>query len=193
MLTSKILRGIVLILSIIWLPFIFAPVIVPTFIDNDPAIPDVEDMQKHLQNPHVNEFPTDAAIPEELLFLSRPPPISVLVKPEMTPSALPWHNNLIRALRKWEKKFFDLYPNALTVTFLSAEEFTEKFPTAVDLQFLRDEQNQMLTDVVKRVEDLLLYTKSGTREEKLSITKNILSQYWGSNFADLVVKRLRLK
>ena len=152
---------------------------------------DAEETREYPQGSIVKEEPVDAVTPEELRFLSRPPPLSALVKPDMTASALPWHDLLTSALRKWEKDFFDSYPNALSVTFFSAEEFAEVFPTERDRQFLRDEQNRMLIDITQRVEELLSSDTSASWEEKLSITENVLSQYWGTSFAESIINRLQ--
>lgn len=137
------------------------------------------------------EAPLNENAPAELKFLSHPQALTFLIEPEMSASALPWYNLLTTSLGKWERDFFDQYPNALSATLFTVEEFTEVFPTEKDLQLLRDEQNEMLVDVTQRVRKLIESNTPGSREEKLSITRNILSQYWGNNFADHVMGELQ--
>ena len=144
-------------------------------------------------NPHgrlVRQDPLDETAPEELKFLSNPKPISSLVTPEMSASALPWNNLLTTSLKHWESDFFDQYPNAMSVTLFTTDEFNQVFQGEEDRQLLRDEQQEMLGDVTQRIRTLIESDTPGSREEKLSITRNILTQYWGSNFADHVVSEL---
>ena len=144
-------------------------------------------------NPHgplVRQDPLNETAPEELKFLSNPKPISALVTPEISASALPWNNLLMTSLRHWERDFFDQYPNVMSVTIFTTDEFNQVFQREEDRQLLREEQQEMLGDVTQRMRALIESNTQVSPAEKLYITRNILSQYWGSNFADQVVNEL---
>ena len=157
----------------------------------DTTFPDEAETIEYPRGGLVREVPLNENAPEELKFLSHPQALSSLVEPEMSASTLSWYNLLTTSLGKWERDFFDQYPNALSATLFTVEEFAEVFPTEKDRQLLRDEQNEMLVDVTQRVRKLIESNTPGSREEKLSITRNILSQYWGNNFADHVMSELQ--
>lgn len=151
------------------------------------------DATETLGNPHgslVRQKPLNETAPEELKFLSNPKPISSLVTPEMSASALPWNNLLTTSLSHWERDFFHQYPNAMSVTLFTTDEFNQVFQREEDRQLLRDEQQEMLSDVTQRIGKLIESNPQVSREDKLSITRNILTQYWGSNFANHVVNEL---
>ena len=101
-----------------------------------------------------------------------------------------WQRGFLSQVLGWNDDFDTQYLDVVTAPYFSQEEFEEFFPTESAREILKDRQDQMQTDIARRVQGLLA-EDTGNREEKLSIIRQTLSENWSPDIADGVLERLK--
>lgn len=101
-----------------------------------------------------------------------------------------FRDSFTKQVLDWNDDFDTQYLDVVTAPYFSQEEFEGFFPTESAREILKDRQDQMQTDIARRVQGLLA-EDTGNREEKLSIIRQTLSENWSPDIADGVLERLK--
>ena len=102
-----------------------------------------------------------------------------------------WHDHIASQVASWNADFDERYLDVIIAPYLKPEEFEVFFPTEVSRQRLQSQQQQMQSEIAKRVEELLSNDTPRNRAEKLSIIRQTLSENWSPEIAESVLEQLR--
>ena len=94
-------------------------------------------------------------------------------------------------LSEWNADIDGDYLDVVLVPYLSEEEFEEFYPNDAARQILNERQQQMQADIATRVQSFLSDDTPGSRDEKISIIRETLSENWSPDIADNVIERLQ--
>ncbi len=93
-------------------------------------------------------------------------------------------------LTQWQGGINRSYADVFLPEDLTPEAFDSLFPTEASRKELQARQRQMQADIANRVQRFLSYNTPGSRDEKLSIIREALTENWGADLAKSVLEQL---
>ena len=101
-----------------------------------------------------------------------------------------WQRGFLSQVLDWNDDFDTQYLDVVTAPYFSQEDLKNFSQPKSAREILKDRQDQMQTDIARRVQGFLA-EDTGNREEKLSIICKTLSENWSPDIADGVLEQLR--
>lgn len=93
-------------------------------------------------------------------------------------------------LTQWQGGINSSYADVLQAKDLTSEAFDSLYPTESSRKELQARQRQMQADIANRVQRFLSDNTHGSRDEKLSIIREALTENWGADLAKSVLEQL---
>ncbi|MCY3739667.1 MAG: hypothetical protein OXH00_01465 [Candidatus Poribacteria bacterium] len=134
-----------------------------------------------------NDNPKDVFTQQQ--EVSEDPDITVIESETFTPGI--FRETITLQVSIWSADIDGQYLDVILTPYLTETEFEEFFPTEESQQMLQARKQQMQADITERVERFLVEDTHGNRDQKLSIIRETLSQNWGEEIANNVVKDLQ--